>query len=120
MSLLNLTQAAQFVNKSSQTLYRYIKAGKLSRRSDGYFDTAELIRVFGDQLQTDTTKLNNRDTPLAIHDTSEVEYLRQQIEQLQHQLEQQRIEHLEREKRLMALLEHQMDVKPSGIKKWFS
>ena len=116
MSLLNLTQAAQFVNKSTQTLYRYIKAGKLSRRSDGSFDTSELMRVFGEPLAPNTTKLNS----MANHDTSEVEYLRQQIEQLQHQLEQQRIEHLEREKRLMALLEHQMDVKPSGIKKWFS
>jgi DNA-binding transcriptional regulator YiaG len=54
-----MRQAARAVRKSRQTLYRYVKDGKLSVTStkDGEkrVDTAELLRVFGElHHETDT------------------------------------------------------------------
>jgi hypothetical protein len=42
MSLVTITEAAELVDKSTQTLYRHIRSGKLSRGSDGLIQTAEL------------------------------------------------------------------------------
>ncbi len=40
MSFVTITEAAELVNKSTQTLYRHIKSGKLSRESSGLLRTA--------------------------------------------------------------------------------
>lgn len=46
MAVVTIKKAAKLVGKSSQTLYRHTKNGKLSKTGSGY-DTAELIRVYG-------------------------------------------------------------------------
>ena len=45
MALLTISEAARVAGVSRVTLHRYIKAGKLSRNSDGTIDTAELLRA---------------------------------------------------------------------------
>jgi len=51
MAKLTITDAARVTGVSRMLLYRYIKAGKLSRTPDGLIDTAELLRA-GLMLQT--------------------------------------------------------------------
>ena len=53
MAKLTITDAARVTGVSRVTLHRYIKAGKLSRSTDGTIDTAELLRI-GLVLQSDT------------------------------------------------------------------
>jgi hypothetical protein len=45
MAKLSITDAARVTGVSRVTLHRYIKAGKLSRSTDGTIDTAELLRI---------------------------------------------------------------------------
>ena len=45
MAKLTITDAARVTGVSRVTLHRYIKAGKLSRSTDGTIDTAELLRI---------------------------------------------------------------------------
>ena len=53
MAKLTISDAARVTGVSRVTLHRYIKAGKLSRSTDGTIDTAELLRI-GLVLQPDT------------------------------------------------------------------
>jgi hypothetical protein len=51
MAKLTIADAARVTGVSRMLLYRYIKAGKLSRTPEGLIDTAELLRA-GLLLQT--------------------------------------------------------------------
>jgi hypothetical protein len=51
MAKLTVSDAARVTGVSRMLLYRYIKAGRLSRTPDGLIDTAELLRA-GLMLQT--------------------------------------------------------------------
>jgi len=51
MAKLTVSDAARVTGVSRMLLYRYIKAGRLSRTPDGLIDTAELLRA-GLVLQT--------------------------------------------------------------------
>ena len=70
MAKLTISDAARVTGVSRMLLYRYIKAGKLSRTPDGLLDTAEILRA-GLLLQhsdvtTPVTMLHDVATP---HDT---------------------------------------------------
>ena len=104
--VVTIQEATVLTGKSRSTINRYISSGKLSRR-DGGLDTSELIRVFG--------ALKGRgDTPAVKHDnasvTSREQWLMNQIDTLQRQLNELKAESLEREKRLLSLLEHRVGV----------
>ena len=123
MPLVTITEAAKLINKSTQTIYRHVKSGKVSRLSDGSFDTAELIRVYGALLDVVSTSdatcssdmLGGENTSI-VTDTSQsehVKWLESQIVQLQDDMTLLRNEGLareqqsiDREARLMALLEN--------------
>ncbi len=67
MAKLTLSDAARVTGVSRMLLYRYIKAGKLSRTPDGLIDTAELLRA-GLALQhrdrkSDVTQLHDVTLP---------------------------------------------------------
>ncbi|MGR9071863.1 MAG: hypothetical protein ACU833_02230 [Gammaproteobacteria bacterium] len=47
MSIVTISKASKLVGKTTQTLYRHISSGKLTRKKNG-IETAELIRVYGD------------------------------------------------------------------------
>ena len=42
MALLTIVDAVRLTGVSRAQLYRYIKAGRISRTPDGFLDTAEL------------------------------------------------------------------------------
>jgi hypothetical protein len=45
MAIRTVVEAARVTGVSRAQLYRYIKAGKLSRTPEGFLDTAELLRA---------------------------------------------------------------------------
>ena len=57
MSYVTIEEAAKLTGKSTQSLYRHVKQGKVSKHNDG-FDTAELMRVYGALRNTNDTTVN--------------------------------------------------------------
>lgn len=57
MSYVTIEEAAKLTGKSTQSLYRHVKQGKVSKHHDG-FDTAELMRVYGALRNTNDTTVN--------------------------------------------------------------
>jgi predicted site-specific integrase-resolvase len=91
MAFLNLTQAAVAVGKNRVTLHRYIKNGKLSCEKSAagkvVIDTSELIRVFGDLKNSETTKQkdtkqSNEDLLQQLHDATEhIKWLMEKLDE---------------------------------------
>ncbi len=116
MSLLSVTEAAEQWGITRPTIYRYIKAGKLSRRADKKIDTAELLRVLGEPADKKRKGSPEIDVKPRVK-TADTEALQQQVEQLKEQLKQERAKAEEREEWLkgqveavqqtIKLLEHQ-------------
>lgn len=142
MAVVTVVEAARLVSKSTVTIYRHIKSGKLSRLEDG-IETSELIRAYGSIINnTETTKEATALQPDTSKD-SYIESMKQQIIDLKREMEaiktdskgrelwlrallenksepnndlrEQVKEAKEREQRLMALLENNADNKPVGI-----
>ena len=57
MAYVTIEEAARLTGKSTQSLYRHVKQGKVSKHHDG-FDTAELMRVYGALRNTNDTTVN--------------------------------------------------------------
>lgn len=106
MSVVTITEAARLTGKSTQTLYRHIKAGRLSRRSDKMIDAAELVRVYGSINNNVTISHAEPITPISRHDTDHVKWMERKIDKLENDLKELKSESLAREARLMALLEN--------------
>lgn len=90
MTTLSLSQVSKQFKVNRSTIYRAVSSGRLSRRADGTFDLAEVIRCFGEPvaLQQPTQQLKpvepNQDQA-------------KMIEQLQKELQR----YIEREDRLL-------------------
>ena len=122
MALVTITEAAKLAGKSKQTLYRHVRLGTLSRGSDTLIDTSELMRVYGELKQVDAVTPSKVTHNISRAVTGEFAALRAHIDTLQNDLsevkqalEQQRVDGvdrersgIEREKRLMALLENKI------------
>ena len=108
--IVNIQKAIELTGVSRSTLQRHIKQGKLSKTDKG-IDTSELIRVYGSlKNPTESVKVNQLDKSVSERE----QWLMTQIEQLQKDLKELKVESIEREKRLMALLEHQSGADKSG------
>ena len=57
MAYVSIEEAARLTGKSTQSLYRHVKQGKVSKHHDG-FDTAELMRVYGALRNLSDTTVN--------------------------------------------------------------
>lgn len=115
--LVTIQKATELTGKSRATISRHIKEGKLSK-TDKLLDTSELMRVYG-ALKNESESSINQSNDVAMS-TREI-WLVAQIEALQHDIKELKAESLEREKqgverekRLMALLEHQSNRDSSG------
>lgn len=122
MPLVNITEAAKLIGKSTQTLYRHIKAGKLSKHASGKLETSELIRVYGELSQYENkerhvtshaVKQQNFDAVIAALQ-QQIEWLESEIKEVRADAQEREKQALDREKRLMALLEHQPSRDKSG------
>ena len=104
MTILSVTEAARTAGVGKATIYRRLKDGTLttSKQPDGSkgVDTAELLRVFGElKPQPDE---NASERSLRRHEI--VELLQRQIDSLENQLQ----ASLERENKLLNLLEQRL------------
>ncbi|GFO73359.1 hypothetical protein BJAS_P4118 [Bathymodiolus japonicus methanotrophic gill symbiont] len=109
VALVTMTEASRLIEKSKQTLYRHVSSGRVSRNSDGFLDTAELIRVYGELKQNTTSKVTKTSVPVVQVERSHIEWLEKQVDGLREDIKQVREDSLAREIRLMALLEHKID-----------
>ena len=100
MSILNLSEVSRQFQVNRSTVYKAIKAGRLSRRSDGNFDLVEVIRCFGEPTGQHTSNqdtVKGSTTQATQVDTEVVALLKQQISDYKNREN----EYKERENRLL-------------------
>lgn len=73
MARIGISDASKITGKSIPTLYRYVQKGRLSKESDGKFDTNELLRVFGEFKNSESDnhlidKFDNQELIKSQHD----------------------------------------------------
>ena len=88
MSRINISQASKKFNVSRNTLYKYIKSGKLTKDENGLVDTADMIRLFGSHVNTQSQLTVDDSKPeheITQHQHRE-QLLQKQVEQLQLQV----------------------------------
>lgn len=97
MAQLSLTEVSKRFNINRTTIYRAVNSGKLSRLSNGLFDLAEVIRVFGEpepkkgSIEQPATSSQSNDKEIISLLKSQVELLTKQLEKKDYQ-----IDHLQR------------------------
>lgn len=88
MAQLSLTEVSKRFNINRTTIYRAVSSGKLSRLSNGLFDLAEVIRVFGESpapVQHDAPQQNEQSKLVEVLER-ELLFLKNQIEQKDKQI----------------------------------
>jgi hypothetical protein len=91
MAQLSLTEVSKRFNVNRTTIYRAVSNGKLSRLSNGLFDLAEVIRVFGEAPTAEAAPVPEKESKLVEVLERELLFLKKQIEQKDNQ-----IDHLQR------------------------
>jgi len=88
MSRINISQASKKFNVSRNTLYKYIKSGKLTKDSEGLVDTSDLIRLFSSHVtsQSPSTPSDTKDEHEIAQYQHREQLLQKQVEQLQLQV----------------------------------
>ena len=88
MSRINISQASKKFNVSRNTLYKYIKSGKLTKDENGLVDTIDLVRLFGSHVNTQSQLTVDDSKPE--HEITQYQHreqlLQKQVEQLQLQV----------------------------------
>ena len=82
MAQLSLTEVSKRFNVNRTTIYRAVSSGKLSRLSNGFFDLAEVIRVFGEPPAPVKSE------PVPQIESKLIEVLERELLFLKHQIEQ--------------------------------
>lgn len=88
MSRINISQASKKFNVSRNTLYKYIKSGKLTKDAEGLVDTLDLIRLFSSHVTSQS--LSTQDDSQFDQEVTQYQHreqlLQKQVEQLQLQV----------------------------------
>lgn len=115
---LTVQEVARLYNKSVQTVYRNIKAGKLSRGDNGLIALSEVLRVYGPMPASSANPINNDmansvniDVIALLQDKinsleTAVTELKGENKELKLDAKELRAEFLARENRLLAILEN--------------
>ena len=85
MAQLSLTEVSRRFNVNRTTVYRAVNNGKLSRLSNGLFDIAEVIRVFGEAPTPETAPVPDKGSS---EQSKLVEVLERELLFLKNQIEQ--------------------------------
>jgi hypothetical protein len=91
MAQLSLTDVSKRFSVNRTTIYRAVSSGKLSRLSNGLFDLAEVIRVFGEapapvKSEPVPDKVSSEQSKLVEVLERELLFLKNQIEQKDKQI----------------------------------
>lgn len=81
MARISINKASQEFNVSRNTLYKYIKQGKLTKDENGKLDSSDLIRLFS--IHVNGQPINEQNI---VNDKQEYDQLKQENEQLKQQL----------------------------------
>lgn len=81
MARISINKASQEFNVSRNTLYKYIKQGKLTKDENGKLDSSDLIRLFS--VHVNGQQLNEHQI---VNNNQEYDQLKQENEQLKKQL----------------------------------
>lgn len=100
--IVSIQKATELTGKSRSTIERHIKQGIVSRADNG-IDTSELLRVYG-AFKSGGDTSNNASSDVSVKEREA--WLMRQIEQLKAEHLEREKQFMEREGRLMALLEH--------------
>ena len=84
MAQLSLTEVSKRFNVNRTTIYRAVNNGKLSRLSNGLFDLAEVIRVFGEAQTAEAAPVANKESS---EQSKLVEVLERELLFLKNQIE---------------------------------
>jgi predicted nucleic acid-binding Zn-ribbon protein len=92
-SKLSVSQAAKAWNISRQTIYKYIRDGRLSKNDNGTVSIVEMVRVFGEKKPSvsDTQQITVNDRQEMNSLQGEVTTLKKQLEFLTNEIEQYKI-----------------------------
>jgi hypothetical protein len=85
MAQLSLTEVSKRFNVNRTTIYRAVSNGKLSRLSNGLFDLAEVIRVFGEPAPVKSEPIPDKGSS---EQSKLVEVLERELLFLKNQIEQ--------------------------------
>jgi hypothetical protein len=127
MAIVTVSEAIKLSGKAPATFYRHLKTGKVSRATDGSrgIDIAELLRVYG-ELKDTSQEIGSTPIIPTTENDKEIEWLRNQVEALQQDIKDiktesryRETESLDREKRLMALLEYKKESDGGILSKLF-
>lgn len=122
MSRLSINKASIDFNVTRNTLYKYIKQGKLTKDADGKLDSSDLVRLFGSKQSTQQNEQQSSPTneqyvqqvlqenvqlkqqlllsEMRINELKQqLEYVKQNEAWLKEQLNQRLIEHKNQEKK---------------------
>jgi hypothetical protein len=81
MTMLNLSQVSKQFKVNRSTIYRAVSSGRLSRRADGSFDLAEVIRCFGDPVAAQQPKQQSNPIEQNQDQTKIIELLQRELQQ---------------------------------------
>lgn len=89
MARISISQAAKDFNTSRNTLYKYIRNGKITKDSEGKLDTSDLVRLFSVNVNGDhdSTVVNTKNEQITVQHEQREQLLLQQIEQLKQQVQ---------------------------------
>lgn len=81
MTTLSLSQVSKQFKVNRSTIYRAVSSGRLSRRADGSFDLAEVIRCFGEPVAVQQTKYKSNPVEQNQDQTKVIELLQRELEE---------------------------------------
>ena len=81
MTTLNLAQVSKQFKVNRSTIYRAVSSGRLSRRADGSFDLAEVIRCFGEPASTQQPKQHSNPVEQNQDQAKIIELLQKELQQ---------------------------------------
>lgn len=81
MTILNVSQISKQFKVNRSTIYRAVSSGRLSRRTDGSFDLAEVIRCFGEPVATQQPKQHSNSVEQNQDQAKIIELLQKELQQ---------------------------------------
>jgi hypothetical protein len=81
MTTLNLSEVSKQFQVNRSTIYRAVSSGRLSRRADGSFDLAEVIRCFGEPVAIQQPKQQSNPVEQNQDQAKIIELLQKELQQ---------------------------------------
>lgn len=81
MTILNLSEVSKQFQVNRSTIYRAVSSGRLSRRTDGTFDLAEVIRCFGEPVVAQQPKQQSNPVEQNLDQAKIIELLQKELQQ---------------------------------------